>query len=257
MLSHSWWNEYSDLSSNPWGSCLHYTLRQYSCANTTPSYKKTERLIGIFDQSLATDLGDGNLWICTCQTNLKNYLVSHIACAEESGIYIYIYIYRVAHTDFPNSYSRYPSLSSIASGRSSRLHPVSVQSCGREVLTGHPTFTNPREGVYRKTSLMILSLLLQQCPTCLVRLIWIVFEMCSSWPYSCCFVGCCFQELFNIAHSKSGFLKLVDKFTYLGRNVSSTENDINTRLPKAWTAIDMSDLSGEKYILSCCRHRFP
>ncbi len=32
--------------------------------------------------------------------------------------------------------------------------------------------------------------------------------------------------------------KLVDKFTYLGINVSSTEKDIDTRLTKAWTAID-------------------
>ena len=31
---------------------------------------------------------------------------------------------------------------------------------------------------------------------------------------------------------------LVDKFTYLGSNVSSTEKDIDTRLTKAWTAID-------------------
>ena len=33
-------------------------------------------------------------------------------------------------------------------------------------------------------------------------------------------------------------LKLVDKFTYLGSSVSSTEKDISTRLTKAWTAID-------------------
>ena len=33
-------------------------------------------------------------------------------------------------------------------------------------------------------------------------------------------------------------LKLVDKFTYLGSSVSSTEKDIDTRLRKAWTAID-------------------
>ena len=33
-------------------------------------------------------------------------------------------------------------------------------------------------------------------------------------------------------------LKLVDKFTYLGSRVSSTEKDIDTRLTKAWTAID-------------------
>ncbi len=33
-------------------------------------------------------------------------------------------------------------------------------------------------------------------------------------------------------------LKLVDKFTYLGSWVSSTEKGIDTRLTKAWTAID-------------------
>ena len=32
----------------------------------------------------------------------------------------------------------------------------------------------------------------------------------------------------DISTLKGGFLKLVDKFTYLGRSVSSTENDINT-----------------------------
>ena len=33
-------------------------------------------------------------------------------------------------------------------------------------------------------------------------------------------------------------LKLVDKFTYLGSSVSSTEKDIDRRLTKAWTAIN-------------------
>ena len=33
-------------------------------------------------------------------------------------------------------------------------------------------------------------------------------------------------------------LKLVDKFTYLGSSVKSTEKDIDTRLTKAWTAIN-------------------
>ena len=34
------------------------------------------------------------------------------------------------------------------------------------------------------------------------------------------------------------FLKIEDKFTYLGSSVSSTETDINTWLEKAWTVID-------------------
>ena len=30
---------------------------------------------------------------------------------------------------------------------------------------------------------------------------WVIFEMGCKWPYSCCFVGCCFQDLFNITRS--------------------------------------------------------
>ena len=40
-------------------------------------------------------------------------------------------------------------------------------------------------------------LLLQLCPTCFVRLTWMVCQMWGKWPYSCCFVGCCFQDLFT------------------------------------------------------------
>ena len=42
----------------------------------------------------------------------------------------------------------------------------------------------------------------------------------------------------DISTREGTSLKLVDKFTYLGSSVSSTEKDINTRLTKAWTAID-------------------
>ena len=70
-----------------------------------------------------------------------------------------------------------------------------------DVHVGWPTLTCPCEGVHRRTSLMSSSLLLQQCPTCLVHLIRMVLEMGSRWPYSWCFVVCCFQDLFNIAHS--------------------------------------------------------
>ena len=138
---------------------------------------------------------------------------------------------------------------------------------------------------------MSSSLLLQQCPACLVHLTWIVFVMTGRWPYSWCPAGSCRQDLFNIARKilvllpssffssrlvslqvvhpyssidttaawkklrfilsvrsdffmieistlDGNFLKLVDKFTYLGSSVSSTEKDIDTRLTKAWTAID-------------------
>ena len=48
----------------------------------------------------------------------------------------------------------------------------------------------------------------------------------------------CFNQTGNISTINGSSLKLVDKFTYLGSSVSSTETDIDTRLTKAWTAID-------------------
>ena len=67
------------------------------------------------------------------------------------------------------------------------------------VLAGRSAFARPYVGVHRSTWLMSSSLLLQQCPVCLVHLAWIVFVMGGRWPYSWCFVGCCRQDLFNIA----------------------------------------------------------
>ena len=49
---------------------------------------------------------------------------------------------------------------------------------------------------------MSSSLLLQQCPACLVRLTCIVFVMGGKWPYSCCLVGCCHQDLLKITFIK-------------------------------------------------------
>ena len=48
----------------------------------------------------------------------------------------------------------------------------------------------------------------------------------------------CFNQTGNISTLDRSSLKLVDKFTYLGSSFSSTEKDIDTRLTKAWTAID-------------------
>ena len=48
----------------------------------------------------------------------------------------------------------------------------------------------------------------------------------------------CFNQKGDISTLDGTSLKLVDKFTYLGSSVSSTEKDIDTRLMKAWTAID-------------------
>ena len=47
-----------------------------------------------------------------------------------------------------------------------------------------------------------------------------------------------FNQIGDISTLNSSTLKLVDKFTYLGSSVSSTETDINMWLAEAWTAID-------------------
>ena len=48
----------------------------------------------------------------------------------------------------------------------------------------------------------------------------------------------CYNQTGDISTLKGTPLKLVDKFTYLGSSVESTEKDIETRLTKAWTAIN-------------------
>ena len=48
----------------------------------------------------------------------------------------------------------------------------------------------------------------------------------------------CFYQTGDISTQNASSLKLVDKFSYLGSSVSSTETDINMRLAKARTAID-------------------
>ena len=85
--------------------------------------------------------------------------------------------------------SRHFSLSFIASGRSSGLHPVSSHSRCMYVRAGRPAFARPYVGVHWSTTLMSSFLLLQQCPACVVCITWIVFVMGGRRPYTWCFVG--------------------------------------------------------------------
>ena len=48
----------------------------------------------------------------------------------------------------------------------------------------------------------------------------------------------CYNQTGDISTLDGTPLKLVDKFTYLGCSVSSTEKDIDTRLTKVWTGIN-------------------
>ena len=64
----------------------------------------------------------------------------------------------------------------------------------------------------------------------------------------------CFNQKGNISTLDGTSLKLVVKFTYLGSSVSSTEKDIETRLTKAWIAIDRLSIirkSNLSYKMKC------
>ena len=66
----------------------------------------------------------------------------------------------------------------------------------------------------------------------------------------------CYNQTGDITTLDGGSLKLVDKFTYLGRSVSSTEKDIDTRLTKAWTAIDRLSIIWNSDLTDKMKRRF-
>ena len=121
------------------------------------------------------------------------YLCPHICTYTFVSTHTHIYIYHHHHVvplaRISLTLSRHSSLSFIALGRSSGQHPVSPHSCWMYVRAGRPAFARPCVGIHKSTSLMSSSLLLEQCPACLVRLTWIVFVIGGWWPYSWCLVG--------------------------------------------------------------------
>ena len=66
----------------------------------------------------------------------------------------------------------------------------------------------------------------------------------------------CFNQRGDISTLKGGPLKLVDKFSYLGSRVSSTEKDINMRLAKAWSAIDRLSVIWKSDLTNKIKHSF-
>ena len=66
----------------------------------------------------------------------------------------------------------------------------------------------------------------------------------------------CFNQTGDISTLNGSSLKLVDNFTYLGSTVSSTETDINTRLTKAWTAINRLSVIRKSDLTSKTKHSF-
>ena len=66
----------------------------------------------------------------------------------------------------------------------------------------------------------------------------------------------CYNHTGDITALDGTSLKLVDKLTYQGRSVSSTEKDINTRLTNAWTTIDRLSIIGKSDLTDKMKRSF-
>ena len=66
----------------------------------------------------------------------------------------------------------------------------------------------------------------------------------------------CYNQTGDITTLDGTSLKLVDKFTYLGSSISSIEKDIDTRLMKAWTAIDRLSIIWKSDLTDKMKRRF-
>ena len=99
---------------------------------------------------------------------------------------------RAVSTDFPNSLS--PSVPIVQ--RSWQLLQSSSCVHPGQILAGRLTLARPSVELYKKTSRLSSSLLLQLCPACLVRITWMVLKMTGKWLYSHSFVRSCFKDMF-------------------------------------------------------------
>ena len=90
-------------------------------------------------------------------------VITILSLSLSLSIYIYIYIYHHHHVvplaRISLTLPRHFSLSFIAFGRSSGLHPVSSHSCCMYVRARRSTFARPYVGVHRSISLMSSSFL--------------------------------------------------------------------------------------------------
>ena len=65
-----------------------------------------------------------------------------------------------------------------------------------------------------------------------------------------------FNQTGDISTLDGSYMKLVDKFTYLGKSVSSTEKDIDTWLTKAWMVIEKLSIIWKSDLTDKIKHSF-
>ena len=100
----------------------------------------------------------------------------------------------------PGCHSNHQSKLSIGPRKSSILHPASALEI-IPILASRTSLVPQCVKVHLRMSLMSSSLFLEQRPAYLVHLTWMICEIEWKWPYSSCFVGYCFWDLFKTSRS--------------------------------------------------------
>ena len=129
-----------------------------------------------------------------CSTHLEEHIFTYI--------YIYIYISssslcRAISMDLPD-----PLPPPISTVHHFRLVFKATSCIGIELLYVGPCWTSCLS-MWRGSQEYVTYELVPTSPavSCISGSSWIVFVMGGKWLYSCCFVGCCIQNLFITAHS--------------------------------------------------------
>ena len=98
----------------------------------------------------------------------------------------------------PLTLSRHLYLSFIALRKSCRQYRYPRRADDRKFFAGQLTLVGPCVEVHRGRTLMSTSLHSPKYPACFILLGWFAkWELKGT--YRCCFVGCCFQDLFKTA----------------------------------------------------------
>ena len=166
---------------------------------------KSDVLLWISAQGFATDsrLARNYLWRHRMQSRIpaKSDDHTHTHTHTHTHIYIYIYIYisssscRAAWTDFPECLSQLVSIihrfwQVLYTTSCVRTELLLISSCWLS-YTCTSVWMGPLENVAFEVVL-----------TCVPHVLSVLFGWFygDRWPY-CCFVGWCFQDVFNIARS--------------------------------------------------------
>ena len=129
---------------------------------------------------------------------------AHTHTHTHTHIYIYMYVYHqvILLARIPPSLSLSLSLSTRPHCLSSPVGPLNYILCLCRAVVGKSSPSYPRRHICLKETIGERHSWFRPCFSSGILHVLVVFqlglEIGGKWQYSCCFVGWCFQKLFNI-----------------------------------------------------------